>query len=315
MRAIVRIDVSDAAGLGESLGVAATIVAPEDGSDNAVVFFGFPGGGYNRRYYDLQLPGHAAYSQAEFHAQRGQVFVALDHLGTGESDVPRRALTFEDVARVNQLAAAEVVRRLEAGEAAPGLPPLTVDTAVAMGQSYGAFLLIIGQAHHPVFDGIAILGYSAVRAGTPWSPSLTIEDLLSLRAGNGLDHPMTPYFHRTDVPQDIVVADMTKLEGTAGSAAPWSTAHFPGGPALVHDRNPRDPGVIAAEATAVRCPVLIGCGEVDVVADPQNEPSAYRRSGHVTVTVVEGMAHMHNFAGTRERLWRSIEGWVASWNC
>ena len=33
---------------------------------------GYPGGGYNRRYYDLNIPGHQDYSQARFHLARGR---------------------------------------------------------------------------------------------------------------------------------------------------------------------------------------------------------------------------------------------------
>jgi alpha-beta hydrolase superfamily lysophospholipase len=67
------------------------------------------------------------------------------------------------------------------------------------------------------------------------------------------------------------------------------------------------PGAVAAEAAAIEVPVLVGCGERDTVPDPWMEPSAYRGSRDVAVFVVERMAHMHNFARTREHLWERLD--------
>ena len=79
--------------------MAATVLLP-DGLDGRpgeplTVVTGFPGGGCNRRYYDLDIPGRQGYSQARYHLARGQVFVACDHLGTGDSDTPARPLDYE----------------------------------------------------------------------------------------------------------------------------------------------------------------------------------------------------------------------------
>jgi len=103
VRRELRVDVSAAAGTGEQLAVAATVLLP-DGLVGApeeprTVVVGFPGGGYNRRYYDLDIPGHDGYSQARYHLARGQVFVACDHLGVGDSDTPACPLDYDAVAR------------------------------------------------------------------------------------------------------------------------------------------------------------------------------------------------------------------------
>ena len=76
--------------------------------------------------------------------------------------------------------------------------------------------------------------------------------------------------------------------------------------------DPITAGVVAPEASRVAVPVFIGAGERDVVPDPWAEPGAYRSSSDVTVVVVPRMAHMHNFAGTRARLWSRLHGWVES---
>jgi alpha-beta hydrolase superfamily lysophospholipase len=66
-------------------------------------------------------------------------------------------------------------------------------------------------------------------------------------------------------------------------------------------------GAVAQEAEAIEVPVLVGCGERDVVPDPWAEPGAYRGTCDVMVKVVPRMAHMHNFARTRVLLWDAIE--------
>ena len=67
--------------------------------DRPVLFFGFPGGGYCRHYFDLHPPGYTGYSQAEYHARATGTSSARDHLAVGDSDVPTTPLDFEVVAR------------------------------------------------------------------------------------------------------------------------------------------------------------------------------------------------------------------------
>jgi pimeloyl-ACP methyl ester carboxylesterase len=70
------------------------------------------------------------------------------------------------------------------------------------------------------------------------------------------------------------------------------------------------PGAIMPEAAAVRVPVLVALGERDVLVDPRGELRAYSSSESIDFFVCPRMGHMHNFAGTRERLWQRIESWT-----
>src|SRR3954471_12030063 len=90
VRSELQIDVTDAVGHDEVLQIAATVVAPPRAQlpDRPVVVVATPGGTYNRRYWDLQPPGHTGYSQAEYLAARGVIFVACDYLGGGDSSRP-----------------------------------------------------------------------------------------------------------------------------------------------------------------------------------------------------------------------------------
>jgi hypothetical protein len=56
--------------------------------------------------------------------------------------------------------------------------------------------------------------------------------------------------------------------------------------------------------------VLVALGERDGVVDPKGEPRAYLSANSVDLFVCPRMAHMHNFAGTRELFWERIDSWA-----
>lgn len=70
------------------------------------------------------------------------------------------------------------------------------------------------------------------------------------------------------------------------------------------------PAYLTPDAARVEVPVLIACGERHVAPDVRREPTAFINSNDISVFVVPRMAHMHNFAPTRQRLWRRTADWV-----
>jgi len=106
----------------------------------------------------------------------------------------------------------------------------------------------------------------------------------------------------------VVARDMDDYPARHGDLPPWGSATIPGTVALWCV----SPGSTLTEAAAIRCPVLLAMGERDVVVDPVGEPRAYGSALSVDLFVCPKMAHMHNFAGTRELFWRRIETW-ADW--
>jgi len=103
----------------------------------------------------------------------------------------------------------------------------------------------------------------------------------------------------------VVAADMAAAAGThPAPLPPWRSATTPAcGLYMVA------PGTVATEAASITVPVLVAVGERDVVPNPWLEPLAFKSSGDVTVFVCPRMAHMHNFASTRERFWRRVHAW------
>lgn len=330
------VDVSAAAGLGEPLQtrVTACLPAPAELGESPTVCFAFPGAGFGRRYFMFDLPGDApgaSGGQAGWHARRGWIVFAVDHLGVGDSSLPEPTkLGFAVVSAANQAAVGEALRRLAAGELADGYPAVAAGAVLGLGQSMGGALVIHQQAHHRAFDAIAVLGFSAIHTtakvppGTrpapipfltrdagladtsPESRRAAAVNAQVLELSEGAHYPTTAApppgwdYHFDDEPAAVVARDL----GLSGERAPWRSATMPG---LVH--HVTAPGVVAAEAAAICVPVLAAFGERDVAEDPRLEAKAYRHAVDFSLFICPRMAHMHNFAGTRDVLWARIDQW------
>jgi alpha-beta hydrolase superfamily lysophospholipase len=306
--------------------------------ERPVVCFAKPGGGYSRRYYTESLPGPAEGSQAEWHAARGWIFISVDHLGVGDSSTHHDplSLTYTPVVSANQAAEQEVLRRLREGTVSEGFPRVEEPVILGIGQSMGGCLTVVQQGRHHCYDGIAVLGYSVFRVTRPTGPGIApapetwvprdLDPALALRAIHGdgevrspgrsssgewegsIGQQMAWGFHYDDVDDDVVKTDLFNFPARDTERAPWASPSVPAGVALWCAA----PGAVASEASAVRSPVLIAMAERDVVADPAGESRAYLSSTSIDLFICPRMGHMHNFASTRELLWRRIDAW-ASW--
>lgn len=340
----VSVDVSDAVGLGIKAVVSATVMLPEPGAlpESPVICVAMPSSSYARGYYTCALPGagsgtdgsagSAAGAQAAFHVERGWSFVALDWLGCdGRSGIDPEDLGYGMLTAAAHAAQAEIVLRLANGVLAPDYPPVSGARTIGIGQSLGGALLICQQARHRSFDGIAVLGFSAVHShpatppgGAPvvvaWYPrdarlSECREPLnaAALAAVHGAPahaawEAVAWGFHYDDVPIEVVEQDLAHYEGIArGSdpgtpSPPWYARRTPQRAA----RSTLTPGVVASEAAAITVPVLCAMGVRDLVPDPRGEARAYASARSVDLFVCPRMGHVHNMAGTRALLWERI---------
>jgi alpha-beta hydrolase superfamily lysophospholipase len=326
----LELDVSEACGL-DGARVALTVHLPDvaDVPREPVVCVGKPGGGYSRGYYTVDLPGPASGSQAAWHAARGWVFVSVDHLGVGGSSTHHQPddLDYTRVAAGSQAAEQEVLQRLAKGTLADGFPPVADPLFLGIGQSMGGCMTVVQQGRYHCYDGIAVLGYSAVHTTTqmpggrgtnPWMPRDTKPSqgvlvnapqlaAVAQPAGRPGDAPPLGWgFHYDDVDPAIVQADLDAFPGRNGNVPAWASGTLPAAVAAWC----MAPGAIAPEAAAVRAPVLVAMGERDVIADPRGELRAYQSSPSVDFYVCPRMGHMHNFAGTRELFWERIDAWA-----
>ncbi|MFE9320726.1 alpha/beta hydrolase [Nocardia sp. NPDC052278] len=318
----LNVDVTGATDLPGELRTAVTVHLPDRVDGPLPILFGFPGGGFGRRYFDIQtLPG---YSQAEYHTSHGFAFVACDHLYVGDSDQPDMfSLTYENLAAANHATVVAVLDGLSTGTLIAGVPPMEYVAAVGMGQSMGGCLLTVQQANHHTFDGVAFLGWSGIYTNFP-APD-----------GSRVDYPMPPRgtdlrpiadqvlgptspddshyrfcFHWPDEEPELLEADLASFRPYSGvvrgdESTPWGSATIPAcAITMMTD------GAVSAEAAAIDVPVLVASGERDTLPAPWAEPTAYRGTRDITVKIVPRMAHMHNFARTRTEFWDAIEGFA-----
>jgi len=326
----LQVDVTEAAGLGEPAHVALTVTVPDALGTDPIVCFAKPGAGYSRRYYTEDLPGPASGAQAAWHAERGWVFVSVDHLGVGESSQhDSERLTYTPLVAASRAAEAEVRQQLAAGTLVDGLPKVKRPVTIGIGQSMGGSLTVVQQGRYHCYDGIGVLGYSAVHTHPPtaphtpplvmaWVPRDAMPSDGVVTNGPALAEldpetaagpaAMAWGFHYDDIDPEVVRRDLGDFPSRRGDVPPWGSGTVPMTVALWCVT----PGGVAAEAAGVRCPVLVALGERDVLPDPRGEPRAYLSSPSVDLFICPRMAHMHNFAGTRELFWRRIETW-ADW--
>jgi pimeloyl-ACP methyl ester carboxylesterase len=319
----LRVPVPSPDGTQQGWVVAATVYLPADDvlASGPGVLVVMPGGGYSRRYFDLPVPG---FSQAGHHAGQGTVVIAMDHLGAGDSSIPPLEVTsLPVVAAANHAAVGEILRRLRAGTLSEGVPPAEPACVVGAGQSLGGHALLGMQARHRTFDGMAMLGSSLVGTSLPvrpGSPEIVIADgttpeeaarivlattdwawAFHWEAGAAADPALPPHDLASLVAADI--ADGLPVRRTAPA---WGSLTWPnlGASAML-------PGAMAEEAARIDVPVLLAMGERDVCHPPAEEIAALKSATDISVLVVPQMAHMHNFATTRARIWEQLDEFIA----
>jgi alpha-beta hydrolase superfamily lysophospholipase len=298
------------AGAGE-LAIAATAHVPAEIAEQDVkVLVCWPGGSYGRNYWDIQLPGRHGYSFAEHMTARGFVVIAADPLGVGDSGRPEDGTlcTYEALADAAHGAVQLVRARLTEGTLVKDLPPVAAASIVGVGHSMGGGLVVLQQARWRSYDAIGVLGYThgtkarAVPSGDDASRRATAIDQAKgfwgdqwqARYGVVDKAPHQNWLNGPDAPADIVAAD--NANAVVWAAEPYIDA--------LHV------GFTAAYAARVAAPVMIAFGEFDIAEQPRDEAAFYERSDDITLFVVAGSYHCHNFQHGRARLWDRLGAWA-----
>jgi alpha-beta hydrolase superfamily lysophospholipase len=345
----LKIDVTSSVNIGEVAHIALTVTLPDPTkmASPPIVCFAKPGGGYSRGYYTHDLPGATRGAQADWHAARGWVFVSIDHLGVGGSSIHEAAkLDYTTTAAGNMAAEVEILRRLAQGTLVDGFPPIADPIKIGIGQSMGGCLTIIQQGRYHFYDGIGVLGYSAIHTHppvspgsdpivAPWMPRDTllrdtppiivnapaVQAYMAKMLGGSLtgasshaqEHPMLWGFHYADdydaEANEAALIDLARFFHIHDPDKQAGVSCQPWGSLTTPGAVAQScltPGAVAPEAAAITVPVLVAVGERDVIADVAGEPRAYRSAKSIDLFTCPRMSHMHNFAATRVLFWERI---------
>jgi pimeloyl-ACP methyl ester carboxylesterase len=288
-----KFDVSDLVDIGEEAYVEASLHLPSRLYDRVEILFCLAGGGYRRSYWH---PTYAdpGYSFARYFTDRGKAVICVDHLGMGDSTKPLREsnLSRAKIAAAN----AEALR-----QAALGMQNGTFSRAreldvTGVGHSIGGCMLITQAAAHGGFARAAILGW----ANQPAMLHNGLEEahFVNLMPPEGyIPNPpqlMRPLFYGDSVPEHIMAADEA-----AGTETPVSLA-----------RDATTASIVDAESASLTMPIFTMHSAIDTSPDPWKEPAFFRGSNDVTLYVLEGAAHCHNFAPTRFNYWARLNRWI-----
>ncbi|MBI2382500.1 MAG: alpha/beta fold hydrolase [Gammaproteobacteria bacterium] len=314
-RALRRVD-SGLALPGEGrLEVAVEIFLPDAAAFPALSFalVCLPGGGMNRRYYDLMAGADDSFSFARQMARRGFAVLTVDHLGVGDSTRPADgyALTPKLLAQANARAVERVVAELRAGSRIDGLAPLPGLRTIGVGHSMGALLTVVQQARTRQHAALALLGFATrglpeylpAQARTGDAATLRAQAVDLARAMFGAPYPRIPRGSGSRELYGSAAADPRGVEAIKQAADVLLPV-----PSLVAML----PGNAAAEAAEIEAPVFIGVGERDMVGDPAAIPASFPRSRAASLHVLRETGHSHFLFPARAELFDRLAGWADS---
>lgn len=284
------------------------------GAGAATVLVCWPGGSYNRSYWDFDVPGHPGYSFARYMASLGYIVVNADPLGVGSSSAPAVGETVD----LEMMGAAcdefvqQVRVRLSQGTLHDSLAPCDDVTMVGIGHSLGGALTMVTQATQASYDRLCVLGYNnGVKdvVDDAFGPRVEEVEAAAITQAKG-------FFKET---WDDVYGLVDRAEHFGWLYGPYTEDAVIALDAQFTSRWPRRPyvealmpGFTSRYAAEIRVPLFLGFGELDVTTTPHAEPSFYPNSTDVTLHLLEGSAHCHNMARSRHAQWDRIARWLTS---
>lgn len=269
-----------------------------------------PGGGMNRHYFDLMAKDGAtdalSFSFARAMTAQGFIVVMLDYLGIGGSSRPADgyALTTELLVKANGHVIKKVLAELSSQ--VPGLK------SIGVGHSMGAMMTVLHQAQYATHEAIALLGFS-----TRGMPEYLHPKAQALAAqGREAVHAQLVELARKMFPEPYPVMKSSAQSSTlfAGSKADPRAAAIVK-PAVepllpVPAFHSMLPGNVAPEAAAIKVPVFLGLGELDIAGSPQDIPPAFPASPDVSLHIWPATGHSHFLFPSRTDVFGQIADWA-----
>jgi pimeloyl-ACP methyl ester carboxylesterase len=258
------------------------------------------GGGANRGYFNLGDTTDRRFSFAERMTGAGFAVAAIDIPGVGGSDTPPDFDRFSPRDAAAVLHAALAVLRHDTGL---GLP------AIGVGHSMGGMLIILQQAHHGDFAGIALLGSNA--SGLDWALTDAERGYAHDEAAVARDLPalVAARFGSAFDPMQVKPGAGAIFAGESQDATQWL-------------RTARDrlfnagamqsmiPGSLASAAGALKCPLFLASGDKDIGAPPREAIAAFAQVSDAQLLVLPATGHNHFGFASIDLLCRHLSRWI-----
>lgn len=281
----------------------------------AVTLVCLPGGGANRRFFDLQPPDSphdVGFSFARQMTARGFIVALVDHLGIGASSRPKDgyALSSDVLSQAADHVHEAITARVQAHYGSAFARPCTI----GVGHSMGALITVLQQAQKHTHAAVALLGFSTrgLPEYVPQPLHTLARDPVAMRAqlptvARHMFKEPYPRLERAADSQALFASDRADARGISAlkAAGEEPILPVPGFHAIL-------PGNVAPEAASIDVPVFLGIGERDIVGPPGEVPSAFQGSPEVVLHVMPESGHSHFLFPTRFGLFEAIAVWTRS---
>lgn len=253
------------------------------------------GGTYDHRYWDLPEINGESYSYAQFMVRRHYAVLAIDQLGSGESDKPDGDYLTVDVAGA---AVDQVVRAMRSGQNALHV---RFEKIALVGHSLGSNVSVYAQGNfHTPVDALVSTGLGHVPHPLPLSNDIV------LRAFSNKYWWMTPeerdpaFLYTARMDPDMTAYDNGRFTGliSRGIFMTAMLATF-------------DPD--ATKVNAVNVPVLAQFGDEDPLfgsAFADGEESFWTSAPSVTVQRLPNIGHCYNSHLSHRESWEGIAAFL-----
>ena len=298
----------------DTLKLAVELQLPQQIPAAPVLLACVPGGGMNRRYWDLRPDdGDTSYSFAAQMTARGLLVLLIDPIGIGDSDWTGDgwALRPELLAEAQHAASAAVCTGLREGSLIAGLPAMPTLQSLGVGHSLGALLTIVQQARHASHAGIAVLGFSC-----DGLPDYLVPEARALIGDTKTFRARLPELARAQFGEPFAVikpsrsstglfaaerAEMKGMLALRPAAAPVLA---------VGATQAMFPGNAAPEAAAITVPVFIAVGELDLAGPAQRIPASFAACPDLVLHVLPQAGHSHFLFPARHGLYARLAVWA-----
>lgn len=298
----LNVDVSSAAtALGQAAKVSVEIILPLHHQPH-LLFVCLPGGGMNRRYFDLPTPEREAEASfAAAMAKRGFAIALIDPLGVGGSTLPDDPylLTPDMIAAATAIATRSLLTRLREGDMTVDISAMPGLKSVGIGHSFGAGLTVVQQAIEPVHDGLVLLGF-----GLNGMPEQLNRDDRGMPAAEARAR-FTELARRYN-PEPVRWREApVSPRGISAKVAADRLLPVAAMTAIL-------PDLLKQDAARIDVPMLMAFGDRDLHGSPHDAPSSFTGSSDITLVVLRDTRHNHFTYPSRTALFDRIATWAAT---